>query len=116
MEESSPHIVYMRDFGSIASSASLIIPYLLQALRTHHTARFQKYSPSREGPLQPTVLIFGFSETPNARPEEEDESFMRYSPFRRRDKGHRDPDRVLKNVSNGGTQPFSLRWTSSCSP
>ncbi|KIM76317.1 hypothetical protein PILCRDRAFT_12910 [Piloderma croceum F 1598] len=89
VEQSSPRIVYMRDFGSIAPSASLLIPYLLQALRTRRTARFQKNSLGREEPLQPTVLIFGFSETPNIKPEGKD--------------GRGDADRVSKDFSNGGT-------------
>jgi len=88
----------MRDFGSIAPSAALLIPYLWQALRTRRTARFQKDSLGREGPLQPTVLILGFSETPDTQPEEE--VFMFYSLWSR-DRG--DTDRVSKNLSNGGT-------------
>ena len=79
VEQSSPRIVYMRDFGSIAPSASLLVPYLLQALRTRRNARFRKDSFDRKGPIQPTVLILGFSETPNTRP---DESFLSYRPFR----------------------------------
>jgi len=88
----------MRDFGSIAPSASLLIPYLLQALRTRRTAR---HLLDREGPLQPTVLILGFSETPNTRPEEEDESFGFYRRLRSRDRGN--TDRVSKDLCNGGT-------------
>jgi len=98
VEQPSPRIVYMRDFGSIAPSASLLIPYLLQALHTRRTARFQKDSLGREASLQPTVLILGFPETPNTRPEE---LFMPYSPIWSGYRG--DTDRVSKDFSNGGT-------------
>lgn len=101
VEQPSPRIVYMRDFGSIASSASLLIPYLLQALSTRRSARFQNGSLGFGGPLQPTVLIFGFSETPNSRPEIENDPFASYYPLT----GRRRPDtaRVSKDFSHGGT-------------
>jgi len=100
VEQTSPRIVYMRDFGSIAPSASLLIPYLLQALCTRRTARFQKDPLDREGPLQPTVLILGFSETPNTRPPE---LFMPYSPTPIWSRYRGETNRVSKDFSNGGT-------------
>jgi hypothetical protein len=114
VEQSIPRIVYMRDFGSIAPSASLLIPYLLQALHTRRTARFQKDSPDREGPLQPTVLIFGFSSPPRSRgypvgayggyPESPYGGYPG-SPYRgatqSRHRGYK--DRVAKDFSSGGS-------------
>ena len=98
VEQSSPRIVYMRDFGSIAPSASLLVPYLLQALRTRRNARFRKDSFDREGPIQPTVLILGFSETPNTRP---DKSFLSYHRFRN-SRYKNGTKHVSNDLSNGG--------------
>jgi hypothetical protein len=116
VEQSIPRIVYMRDFGSIAPSASLLVPYLLQALHTRRTARFRKDSPDREGPLQPTVLIFGFSNPPRSRyrgypegayggyPVSPYRGYPR-SPYRgATQSGNRGyTDRVSKDFSSGGS-------------
>lgn len=64
VEQTQSRIIYMRDFGGIALSAEPLVPYLLQALRTRRTARFDKGSVDCEKPVQPTVLILGFAETP----------------------------------------------------
>jgi hypothetical protein len=64
VEQTQSRIIYMRDFGGIALSAEPLVPYLLQALRTRRTARFDKGSVDCERPVQPTVLILGFAETP----------------------------------------------------
>jgi hypothetical protein len=102
VEQSSPRIVYMRDFGSVAASASLLVPYLLQALRTRRNARFRKDSFDREGPIQPTVLILGFSETPNTRPDElPDESFLFCGLFRN-SRYKNGTKHVSNDLSNGG--------------
>ena len=74
------------DFGSIAPSASLLVPHLLQALRTRRTAGFHD-SLDCQGPIQPTVLILGFSETPTT-----DRYRYRYT-----------TKRVSSDISNGGT-------------
>src|ERR1700691_2596970 len=76
VEQTNPRIVYMRDFGGIASSASVLVPYLLQALQTRRTAKSDKGSPDCTGPFQPTALVLGFSEPPNTRPEINDDSSM----------------------------------------
>ena len=64
VEQTQPRIIYMRDFGGIALSAEPLVPYLLQALRTRRTARFDKGLVDCDMPVQPTVLILGFAETP----------------------------------------------------
>ena len=64
VEQTQSRIIYMRDFGGIALSAEALFPYLLQALHTRRTARFDKGSVDCERPVQPTVLILGFAETP----------------------------------------------------
>jgi hypothetical protein len=73
VEQSNPRIVYLRDFGGIASSASVLVPYLLQALQTRRTAKSDKASPDCTGPFQPTALVLGFSEPPNTRAESNDD-------------------------------------------
>ena len=76
VEQTNPRIVYMRDFGGIASSASVLVPYLLQALETRRTAKSDKGSPDCTGQFQPTALVLGFSEPPNTRPESNDDFSM----------------------------------------
>jgi hypothetical protein len=59
-------IIYMRDFGSIAPSALPLIPYLLLALHTRRIPNFNRGSLlDCENLLHPTVLILGFSKTPD---------------------------------------------------
>jgi hypothetical protein len=102
-EQVKSRIVYMRDFGSIAPSAKPLVSYLFQALRTRRMAKFYNSLPEGERPLQPTILILGFAETPDiGHDDDDDDSWLFSRSFRSYRRREVNMNRFSRAFTEGG--------------